>query len=81
LLAPAIIAVDAAGVPAAEAELLAPPVVATAGVAPVGIAPVGAVVLAEGVELLALRVAGVLGLDVDKFVVCVPLAAPAAVLT
>ena len=75
LLAPAPV-VDAVGVPAAAAEL----------VAPVGLAAlVGVVELVVAIVPVTPAAAPVVpavpALEADKLVVCVPLAAPAAVLT
>src|ERR1700722_5971813 len=75
-LPPATAVVDAVGVPAAAAELAAP-----AGLA----ALVGVVELVVAIVPVTPATAPLLpavpALEADKFVVCVPLAAPAAVLT
>src|ERR1700722_1465943 len=75
LLAPAIAVADAAAPPAVTPALGA----ALLGIAPLGVAPRGAVVLVGAVEFVVPRVA-VPEPGADKLVVCVPLAAPAAVL-
>jgi hypothetical protein len=78
LLAPATVLVEAVGVPGPDAELAAPAaLIVLVGVVEVVVA---VVLVAVPVVLPVPVVPAVPELDVDKLVVCVPLAAPAAVL-
>src|ERR1700679_3219153 len=80
LIEPATVAVDAAVVvPAADATVAAPATVLVVLVGAVELAVT--VVPAVPAALPVLVALAVLEPDVDKLVVCVPLAAPAAVLT
>src|ERR1700679_3929012 len=82
LIEPATVAVDAAVVvPAADATVAAPATVLVPVVLAGGVEPDVTVVPAVPAVLPVLVGLAVLAPDVDKLVVCVPLPAPAAVLT